>query len=288
VATGRTQDLKQKSKGEAALTSAQLLTQCQEAYEALLGQALDVLVSYDWLSQAASREGLGVSEAAVREEYLSEAKAAFHTPQAFEAYLVKSGLSPADVMLRIRSQLLAAALQKRAEAQASVVTQAQVAAYVATHPPASKTWDVDVVLAHSEQVALKARSEILSGEPWARVAKALSVDPSAASGGLVKDLGAQEADTSLAKALEGSRPGVLVGPFHSDFGYYLIRVISVQGQRPPTLAQREVKARAALASSHESTAWQSFLTSWKAQHKAQTTCLAAYYDPQICGQEASG
>jgi len=151
IADGKIQNKAQKHA--AILSDAQLRTQCQKAYDSLLGQALSVLVAEQWLEETAPAHGASVSQGEVESAFAKERKTAFPKTSSFDAYLASSGMTQGDILLRIREQLLAQKLQQEIYARAAPVSSAEIAAYSSAHPTSTAA-SVKATIAAQHQSAV--------------------------------------------------------------------------------------------------------------------------------------
>jgi peptidyl-prolyl cis-trans isomerase C len=113
------------------------------------------------------------------------------------------------------------------EAVASAVDDAKVkAAYdklVADFKPAPE-WNASHILVDSEDKAKALKAEIDGGKDFAVVAQANSSDGSAASGGSLGWFGAGQMVPEFETAVKGMKPGDVVGPIKTQFGWHIIKL----------------------------------------------------------------
>ncbi len=119
-----------------------------------------------------------------------------------------------------------ARLQAILDATASKPTDAQQKAYYEQNKdricPSGKL--VYHILVATEDEAKKAEARIKGGEPFADVAKAMSTDTSAASGGLVGCAGSGTFVPEFEKAAAELKPGQVSAPVKTQFGWHVITV----------------------------------------------------------------
>src|ERR1700683_4838612 len=78
----------------------------------LIGEVMGFLISSDWVLGEASALHVHVSTTAVRRTFDRIRKQQFHTRKEFKAFLERSGETIADLMLRVKLNLLSSRIQK--------------------------------------------------------------------------------------------------------------------------------------------------------------------------------
>lgn len=99
------------------------------------------------------------------------------------------------------------------------------------------------ILVATEAEAKKAEASIKGGKSFAEVAKAVSTDPSSASGGLVGCAGSGSFVAEFEKAVAGLKPGQISAPVKTQYGWHVITVgkmtfAAVQGEIERALASQ--------------------------------------------------
>src|SRR5689334_8137005 len=117
------------AKGVPEPTAAQLKGQCQQEYNALRDQVLEFLIRGNWIEQETTKQNVKVSDKEVQKQIDAAVKQAFQNPQQFQQFLVRSGLTQADVFYQQRNQLLQQKLTEKVTKSSTKVTDAQIQAY---------------------------------------------------------------------------------------------------------------------------------------------------------------
>jgi hypothetical protein len=78
----------------------------------LRGQVLAFLISADWVSAEAGLMKIRVSEAEIRRSYYHQRAQAFHKRRELRAFLRQTGETVADLLLRVKLNLLSQRIQK--------------------------------------------------------------------------------------------------------------------------------------------------------------------------------
>jgi hypothetical protein len=79
----------------------------------LIGEVMGFLISSDWVLGEASALHIHVSTKTVRRTFVHTRNEQFPTPKAFKRFLERSGETIADLMLRVKLNLLSSRIQKR-------------------------------------------------------------------------------------------------------------------------------------------------------------------------------
>jgi len=277
------QHLEATSKSKSA-NAAQYKTQCETEYNAYKTQVLDFLISSQWVLGEASEEGIKVSEAEARKQFETLKKAQFPKESQYQAYLARSGETEADLIKRVRLQLLARKIEEKVTKSATKTpTKAQIAKYYSEHKAAfgkPESRNLEIILTKGESEAKSAKAEIEAGKPFSEVAKAVSIDPlSKANGGVLKEVTRGSEEKALSEAVFSAKVGVLTGPVKTPFGYYVFRVTKVNPASEESLAQAEPLIVQTLKATAQQKALVSFVKHFREKWISRTECRAGYIVP---------
>jgi parvulin-like peptidyl-prolyl isomerase len=162
----------------------------------------------------------------------------------FQAALKQEGMTLADLRRSLERQMLASEAQRRDVVDKISVTEAEAQAYYEAHKqefttPAEVTLreifievpvtdrgvnaaEDDAAKAEAEQV----RKRLVSGEPFAQLAAAVSDAPSKANGGLIGPIQRDELAEGLQKMLDGMKVGDLTDVVRTPRGYQILKLES--------------------------------------------------------------
>ncbi|HLI32204.1 MAG TPA: peptidyl-prolyl cis-trans isomerase [Solirubrobacteraceae bacterium] len=272
------------AKGKTPPSRAQFKSQCEEQYTAYKQEVLDFLISSQWVLGEAAEQGVKVSEAEVKKQFDTLKKEQFPKESAYKAYLAHSGETEADLLQRVRLQLLARKLQEKITKSAKKKpSKAQIAKYYNEHKaqygkPESR--NLQIVLTKGEAEAKTAKSEIESGKSFASVAKAVSIDPlSKSNGGVLNEVTRGEEEKALSEAVFAAKVGVLSGPVKTPFGYYVFQVTKVNPASQQSLAQSEATIAQAISSQSEQKALSTFVSEFRKKWTQRTECRSGFVVP---------
>lgn len=221
--------------GEHVLTWSDLTPQLAEAAG---GQVLEETTLGIVLKEECARRGLKIGDAEIQAErdLLGKMLAqAAHVPASEGESLIRSvrrsrGLG--DIRFRSlleRNAQLRAMVREGIGEPAITITQADIdTAYELKYGPRVRA---RLILVRSQATAAQAQGLIKGGRTFADVAAELSVDPSAARGGLIEPVSPADADYPVAvrKALEALKPGEVSEPLSVTWGdqtgYALVQVV---------------------------------------------------------------
>jgi len=268
------------AKGQTAPTEAQLKSECETQYKALVQEVLGFLISASWVIGEGESLGVKVSDKEVEKEFDKIKAQQFPKASEFQKFLASSGETVSDLLLRVKLNLLSTKIQQKVAKQKATITKAQVEKYY--HENESKLGTpekraVKIILTKTEEQALKAKKEIESGKSFASVAKAASIDPtSKANGGLIVGVVKGEEEKALDSAIFSAKPNVLSGPVKTPFGYYIYEVKSITAGSHPTLAASEAQIKQQLTSAHQQEALSNFVKEFRKKWTAKTECREGY------------
>ena len=278
--------------GQPKAPDSQLKQQCEQEYESLRDQVLQLLISSRWLEGEASDRGISVSEAEVEKAFDLQRKQSFPKDGAFERFLRSSGQTEQDVLLRVRLDLLSTKVQQHASRGKDRITDEQVVRYYRANKPRfgqPERRDLRIVLTESRAKAERARSALIAGGSWKSVVKQYSIDPaSRREGGRLRDVAEGQRERALDAAVFTAATGRITGPVGTRFGYYLFEVTNVTRASRQTLEQAKPMIAQILAAESRQKALDGFLAEFRDKWRARTECREGY-ETQDCrnGPEAT-
>ena len=268
------------AKGQPKTTDAQLKDQCEQEYEAVRDQALQILVSFQWIEGEAEERGIKVTDAEVKKSFDEQKKQSFPKDADFEKFLKDSGQTEADIMRRVELDLLSTKIRDEVVKGKDKVTDAQVKDFYDKNKERfaqPERRDLRIVLTKTKAKADQARAALASGESWKTVAKQYSVDDASKSqGGKL----AAQAEGTLEKALDNAafkaKKGELTGPIKTQFGYYVFEVTKISEASQQTLVQAKETISETLKSQNQQKSLDTFVTEFRKKWKDRTECREDY------------
>jgi foldase protein PrsA len=278
IATKRAQQPK-PSAGQPQQTDAQLKAACDQDYKSLQQQVMQFLISAQWIQGEAKDLGINVTDKDVQKEFQKQKQQSFPKEADYQAFLKSSGMSQADILLRVKLDLLSNKIRDKVTKGKGKVTEAQIAAYYNSNKSRfgqPQRRDLLVVLTKDQATANKAKAALASGQSFASVAKKYSIDDaSKAKGGkLTVSKGQQE--QALDTAVFAAKPGAVVGPVKTQFGYYVFKVTKNTAGTQQTLDQARASIKSLLTTQNQQKALQDFVKKFQKKWKGRTDCRKGY------------
>jgi foldase protein PrsA len=268
------------AKGQPAVTTAALKSQCEQQYKSLQQEVLGFLISADWVLGEAEHLGIKISDKEVEKEFDKIKAQQFPKSAEFEKFLASSGQTVSDLLLRVKLNLLSAKIQSKISKTKATVTKAEAEKYYNEHKstygsPEKRT--IEIILTKDEATAVKAKKEVESGKSFASVAKAVSIDPTTkASGGVIVGVTRGEEEQALNNAIFSAKVNTLGGPVKTPFGYYIYEVKSIIPGSQQTFAASEAAIKEQLGTTGQQAALTKFVKEFKKKWTGMTECRTGY------------
>ncbi len=278
--TGLQTQLAAVLKGRKQPTTAQLKAQCEQEYQSYLGQVMQFLISAEWVIGEANRQGIKVSDQEVASQFATIKKQQFPTAAAYSAFLASSGESLADLLLRVKLELLSTQLRNKATKASSTVTTAQITNYYNAHKSTYGTPEsrnVSIILVKTLPQANAALAQIKGGTPFAVVAKKSSIDVATKNqGGALTGVVRGQEEQALDAAIFSAPLNQLLGPVKTPFGYYVFKVTKVTPAVQQPLSSVSATIKQQLLSQGQQTALTAFVSSFTKRWTALTVCRSTF------------
>jgi foldase protein PrsA len=264
-----------------AKPNAELLkSECEQQYKLLQQQVLAFLISSDWLLGEAEAQGVKVSNQEVRRLFQDIKTQQFPRPEAFEHYLVSSGLTVGDLLLRVKVNLLSSKIQHNVIHSNATVSDRQIRKYYSENKtrfaiPEKRT--ILAIVTRTAAAALSAKRAVESGEAFTTVARRESIDgPTKRAGGELSGLVNGEGEVELDKPVFAAKIGVIVGPVKTPAGQVVFEVKSVTPPTEGTLDQERAAIKQQLTTAEQQTALSHYHEEFRQRWIAKTECRAGY------------
>lgn len=273
------------ARGQPAPTDVTLRAQCRQQNDQLVQQTMGTLIQNAWVEKEAKSQGISASDAEVQRQLALTKRQSFPSEAAYQRFLKQSGMTPADVLDRIRLQVLATKLTRKIQDSAAPVTDAQISSYYArnrTQFAVPERRDVELILARSQAQANAAKAAVQGGMSWAAAAKKYSTDAaSKATGGVLRGVSQGQQDRAFDTAAFSAKKGVIVGPIKGQFGYYVIRVAAITPAQQTSLAAARAQISSMLQQQNQQQKMAAFIRDFQSRWKSKTNCRTGYV-VQLC------
>jgi foldase protein PrsA len=275
------------AEGEPKLTDAAARQQCEEEYDGLREQVIQLLVTARWLEAEARERGLSVSDADVKERFDTQRKQSFPKRKQYEDFLKDSGQSEADILLRVRVDMLTTKLQEHVTQGAEKIGERQVSDYYDRNREQfaqPERRDVRLVLAASASRAERAKAALAAGTAWKAVAKRYSIDATTKkAGGKLAGVTPGQQEQALDDAIFAAPKGKLTGPVKTQFGHYVLEVTDVTKGSQQTRKQAEGAIKQILISENRQKLYERFTREFRDKWREKTSCRDGFVT-QDCAQ----
>jgi len=255
--------------------------------QALRRQALDFLISSEWLISEAARDHLRLADAEVESSLKRKQRASFPGGEAeLHEFLTTTGQTPADMTLEARAELASAKIRQLLVSRESPITQKEITGYYNRHQqrflvPEQRAVQITNRKSAAEVDTLKRSLE--SGKSFASFSQQESfvLSPAAYST-------SRGSDSLLTRAIHSARTNVLTGPVKQRVDYYLFVVTRIIPAREQGLAQVQNAIRQQLAAEQRQRSLAAFIAAWRARWTARTDCRTGYVVRKCRQYHASG
>jgi foldase protein PrsA len=258
----------------------QLARLCEEDYERLRNQVMQLLLSFKWITGEAAAQGIVVTDAEVEQSFADQKRKSFPREADYQKFLRTSGQTQADILARVRLDLLSNKIRDKVVAGKNQISDGTLAEYYADNKArfaVPELRSLRVVVTKREAEAQQARAALERGTSWKAVARRYSIDdPSKHTGGLVRDVADGMLERRINKAVFSAAKQRLVGPIHTRQGYWVFRVSNVKPARQRPLAEVKKVIRDTLVSQARQAALDVFVRDFTARWKAKTECAEGY------------
>lgn len=278
------QAAKASSKGKTKPNPALYKSQCEQQFTAYKQEVLDFLISSQWVQSEAEELGVHVSDSEVKKQFGTLKSQQFPKESTYKEFLAKTGETEADLLMRVKLQLLARKIQEKITKNAKKSpSKAEIEKYYNQHKTQygkPERRNLQIILTKDEAGAKAAKAEVESGKSFATVAKAVSIDPlSKSNGGALNEVTRGEEEKALDEAVFSAKVGQLAGPVKTPFGYYVFKVTKVLPSTQQTLAQAESAIKSQLGTQGSQQALTKFVEEFRKKWMGRTECRSGYVVP---------
>jgi len=277
--------LPKPKKGEQPTSDDQLKSQCKQEYEALRDQVMQLLTSFQWIAGEAEEQGIKVTDADVKKSFDEQKKQSFPKDADFQKFLKDNGYTEADLLQRVKLDLLSNKIRDKIIKGKDKVSDAQISDFYNKNKDRfaqPERRDLHIVLTKTEAKANAAKAALENGESWKSVAKKYSIDEaSKAQGGKLPAQAKGTLEKPLDAGVFGAKKGDIVGPVKTQFGYYVFEVDKITKATQQSLEQAKETIRQTLASQNQQKALDKFISDFQKKWKDRTECNNDF-ETQVC------
>lgn len=267
-------------------------TKYEEIKTAAMGEILDTI----WISGEADELGISVTGKQIAASLAEIKKQNFKTEAAFQKFLKESHFTKADVVKRVKLQLLSKEIQEKIQNGSGPADAGEIKAYYDENKAAQfttkPTRDVRVVVNKDKAkvaAAKKALDEDNSPANWEKVAEKFSSDPTTAkTGGLQKGISEEFLKGAIKKAIFDSATGEVIGPVDFEKNFLVVEVVSLHPQKVQSLAEVKPTISTQLTQTKQQEFFSEFVSEYQTKWEGRTYCSSDFLIERCANYKGSG
>ncbi len=267
-------------EGQPKQTDAQLKATCKQQYEQLRDQVVSLLISFKWIEGEAKAQKVSTTDAEVKKAFDDQKTQSFPKDADYQKFLKDSGQSEADILARVRLELLSNKIRDKVTKGKDQVSEQQITDYYNKNKARfaqPERRDLSIVLTKTQAKANEARQKLESGTPFAKVAKQYSIDDtSKAQGGKLPAVAKGQQEKAFDDAIFSAPKHKIMGPIKTQFGWYVFRVDKVTEAKQQTQDEAKDTIKQLLASQNQQKALDTFVKDFRTKWREKTDCREGY------------
>jgi foldase protein PrsA len=252
-----------------------------EQYEGLKETALGELLDSIWIEGQATEMGFTVTPKEIAAELKKIKEQSFESSEKkFQEFLKESGFTRADVLSRVKVQVLAGKIQEQIQEEAPTPSKGEIEDYYeatkATQFTTPESRDIRLVVNKSKKKVEEAKTALEkddSVESWEKVAKKYSSDPATKNkGGLQSAVTEGGVSEPLNAAVFAADQGELEGPLKESRGFVIFEVSKITPESVQELETVEAQISNQLSEQAAQQNFSRFLRNYNSLWISRTFC----------------
>jgi foldase protein PrsA len=268
----------------------------EKKYEELKSAALGELLDAIWIQGEAEELGISATPKQIATELAQIKKQNFKTKAEYQKFLKTSHFTRADVLARVKLQLLSTQIQERISKEAPAPSSSEVADYYAAAKGSQyttpETRDVRIVINKDKAKAEQAKSLLDkddSAASWKKVAAKYSSDPTTKSkGGLQAGISEEALKEPLKAAIFGGPTGQVEGPVNYEGNYFVLEVEKLNPEKVQTLDEVSSQIKSQLTQQASQEIFSEFVSAYQSKWQSRTYCAADFVIERCANFVGSG
>lgn len=265
-------------------------------YEELKTAALGELLDTIWIQGEAEELGISVTPKQIATELAQIKKTNFKTPAEYQEFLKTSHFAKADVLARVKLQLLSSQIQETVSNEAPQPSSAEIADYYNASKESQFTSkesrDVRLVINRNKAKVEQAKAMLDkddSAASWKKVAAKYSSDPTTKSkGGLQAEISEESVQGALKKAIFGSSTGEVKGPFNLQGNFFVVEVEKLNPAKVKSLAEVRSQISTQLLQQKQQEFFSEFVSDYQSKWASRTFCADGFVIERCANYVGSG
>jgi parvulin-like peptidyl-prolyl isomerase len=249
----------------------------EELQETALGEVFDAI----WIQGQAEEMGISVTPKEIAKELVKLKKQAFKTEQQYQEFLKEAHYTKADVLERVKIQILSSQIQEQVTEAAPQPSKSEIETYYeaakATQYTTPESRDIRVVKNKDKAKVEEAKAALEkddSVKSWEKVAKEYSTDTTKGSGGLQSGVSEEALGEPLGAAVFAADQGEIEGPLKEEKTYTVFEVMKVTPEKVQSLDEAKPQISAQLAEQAKQQAFAAFIRGYGSRWKSRTFCAS--------------
>jgi foldase protein PrsA len=267
-------------------------------YEELKTAALGELLDTIWIQGEAEELGIEVTPKQIGTELAQIKKTNFKTPAEYQNFLKTSHFTQADVLARVKLQLLSTQIQEQISKEAPQPSSSEIADYYNsakdTQYTTKESRDVRIVVNKDKAKVEQAKSILDKDDApasWKKVAAKYSSDPTTKSkGGLQPGLTEEllQGKEPLVGAIFNSPSGEVVGPVDQEGNFFVLEVEKLNPEKVQPLGEVSSQIKTQLAQQLAQEVFSEFVAGYQSKWQSRTFCAADFVIERCANFKGSG
>jgi foldase protein PrsA len=258
----------------------------EEKYEELKEAALGELLDTIWIQGEAEELDIAVTPKQIATELAQIKKQNFKTEAEYQKFLKTSKFTRADVLARVKLQLLSTQIQEAISKEAPPPSSSEVSDYYdtakATQYTTPESRDARIVVNKDKAKAEAAKAALDKDDSpasWKKVAAKYSSDPTTkAKGGLQAGLTEEllQSQPALKSAIFDNPTGVVIGPVDVNGSFFVGEVEKLNPAKVKTLAEVSTEIKTQLTQQIAQEVFSEFVAEYQSKWQSRTFCAGGY------------
>ncbi len=267
----------------------------EKKYEELKSAALGELLDAIWIQGEAEELGISATPKQIATELAQIKKQNFKTKAEYEKFLKTSHFTRADVLARVKLQLLSTQIQERISKEAPAPSSSEVADYYdaakGSQYTTPETRDARIVINKDKAKAEQAKSLLDkddSAASWKKVAAKYSSDPTTKSKGGLQVGISETLKEPLKAAIFDSPTGQVIGPVSYEGNYFVVEVEKLNPAKVQTLGEVSSQIKSQLTQQASQEVFSEFVSDYQSKWQSRTYCAAGFVIERCANFVGSG
>ncbi len=269
----------------------------EEKYDELREKALDEILNAIWIQGQAEEMGISVTPKEIVKELAKLKKQAFKTEKQYQEFLKEAHFTRADVLERVKIQMLQGQLETKVTEEAPVPSKREIETYYeaakASQYTTPESRDIRVIKNKDKAKVEEAKAALEKDDSiksWEKVAKQYSTDTTKSNGGLQS--GVTEGSGTLQEPLEAAvfaaGQGEIEGPLTEGKKYVVFEVMKITPEKVQSLDEAKPQISAQLAEQAKRQTFESFVRGYNGRWTSRTFCASGYLVKRCSNYKGNG